>query len=95
MNIGNVRSNLGDNENALVEYQKALDIQIKSLGGSHESVASTKNNIGQVLRKQGRRAEAMAMYQEARKIWRVSLGECHSAYALALGNGAKMHLLDG
>ena len=49
MNIGNVLSDQGDNENALVHLKKELATQEVALGPSHGSVALTEMNIGNVL----------------------------------------------
>jgi tetratricopeptide (TPR) repeat protein len=43
----------GDYENALVEYRKALEIQLKVLGPDHPDTATSYNNIGAVYDAKG------------------------------------------
>jgi tetratricopeptide (TPR) repeat protein len=52
-NIGNVLSEQGDYENALVHLNRALEIDLKTVGPCHESVAATEDNIGCVLQSKG------------------------------------------
>ena len=58
-------------------YQKALDIEIKSLGGAHVSVAMTKENIALVYIQLGQRDKAKILYQEAHEVFLRSLGPTH------------------
>jgi tetratricopeptide (TPR) repeat protein len=77
MNIGNVLSAQGDNENALLRYKKALSIQEVALGPSHASVAQTKQNIGIVHHRKGDPTAAKLHYKEAYEIYLNSLGPDH------------------
>jgi len=52
-NIGDVYDAKGDYENALVEYRKALEIQLKVLGPDHPDTATSYNNIGAVYDAKG------------------------------------------
>ena len=80
-NIGNVLFQQGDYENALLRYQKALDIEIKSLGGAHVSVADTYNNMGIVFEKLGDYEKALFHHQNALDIKLKSLGGAHVSVA--------------
>ena len=76
-NIGNVLSQKGDYENALLRYQKALDIEIKSLGGAHVSVADTKNNMAIVYGNLGNQAKRLQLNREVHAIYMQALGPDH------------------
>ena len=78
MNIGNVRQQPGDHESALLEYQKALGIQIKSLG---VSVAQTYVNNGNVHEMQGDYEKALFHHQISLEIFKKSLGDSHVSVA--------------
>ena len=53
-NIGNVYYSQGKYEEALVQYQKALAIDLAVHGQDHLDVAKSYNNIGIVYRNQGK-----------------------------------------
>ena len=55
-------------------YEKALQIEMACVGGSHTDVAVTKNNVGEVYAKPGRGSEAMLMYEEALSIVQQAMG---------------------
>jgi tetratricopeptide (TPR) repeat protein len=46
LNIANVYNRQGKYDEALVEYEKSLDIKIQVVGHAHPAVADTKENIG-------------------------------------------------
>ena len=48
INIGAVYAGKGDLENALCQFQKALEIQTRVFGSDHLDVAASYNNIGAV-----------------------------------------------
>jgi tetratricopeptide (TPR) repeat protein len=62
INIGAVYAGKGDLENALCQFQKALEIQTRVFGSDHLDVAASCNNIGSVYYSQGKYEEAMEYY---------------------------------
>jgi tetratricopeptide (TPR) repeat protein len=64
INIGAVYEGKGDFENALVQYQKGLEIKTRAFGSDHLDVAESYNNIGLVYDRQGKYDEAMEYYQK-------------------------------
>ena len=52
-NIGNVYLQKGDLGNALVQYQKALEIRTRVFGSDHPDVAASFYNIGNVYLAKG------------------------------------------
>ena len=78
INIGTVYAGKGDLENALVQFQKALEIQIRVFGSDHPDVAASYQNIGIVYGKKGDRAAATEMYTKAYHIFlKKQLGPDH------------------
>ena len=58
-------------------YNKSMNIQIKSLGENHPSLAITYNNIGSVYYNKSDYDEALNYYNKCRDIQIKSLGENH------------------
>ena len=69
INIGVVYGKKGDHENALVQFQKALEIQTRVFGSEHPDVAASIKNIGIVYHNKGDRAAATEMYTKAYHIF--------------------------
>jgi len=64
-NIGLVDYEKGDYENALVEYHKALKIELKVLGPDHPNTAESYNNIVAVYYAKGDYKNAFVEYCKA------------------------------
>ena len=77
INIGAVYAGKGDLENALVQYQKSLEIQTRVFGSDHPDVAASKENIGLVFEAMGKKSEAKQMFTEAAGIRRKVFGADH------------------
>ena len=75
---GRVLDSMGKFEEALVQYQKALDIRVSALGRDHPLVADTKENIGLVLKTTDKASEAKALFEEAASIRRQVFGSSHA-----------------
>ena len=75
--IGNVYESQGKYEEALVQYQKALAIDLAVHGQDHPSVADSYNNIGVVYGSQGNTSAATEMYTKAYHIYLQVLGPDH------------------
>jgi tetratricopeptide (TPR) repeat protein len=67
----------GDFENALVQFQKALEIRTRVFGSDHPNVAASFNNIGAVYEKKGDLENALVQHQKALKIRTRVFGSDH------------------
>ena len=76
-NIANIYDDQGKYEDALVQYQKALEIQTRVFGSDHPDVADSKENIGLVFQKMTKKSEARQMFTEAAGIRRKVFGADH------------------
>jgi len=72
-------------DEALVEYQKSLEIKIQVLGHDHLSVAATYNNIAIVYESQGKYDEALVEYQKSLDIKIRVVGHVHPDVAFSMG----------
>jgi tetratricopeptide (TPR) repeat protein len=64
INMGSVCADKGDYDKALEWYQKCLDIELKTLGAEHPSVANSYNNIGLVYANKGDHDKAREWFQK-------------------------------
>lgn len=85
-NIANVYSCQNRFEDALTNYQKALDIFKLTLPSDHIKIADTLINIGDVYRNQNRLEEALDLYWQALKIYQLKLPSNHISLASTLNN---------
>ena len=76
-NIGGVYLQKGDLENALLQYQRALEIQTRVFGSEHPSVAMSYFNMGLVYRSLGKAEEAREMFTKTYSIFLKVLGPDH------------------
>ena len=89
---GGVYDKKGDLENALVQYQKALEIRTRVFGSDHPDVAASYNNIGEVCRKQGKYEEALEVYTKSLDMMtRIYGGDNHPSVADSKYNLALLH----
>ena len=91
IDIGNVHSKLGDNEQAKNYYSRALDIHLKKLGPDHVDVATTYNNLGIVHRALGENELAKDYYSRALDIRLKKLGPDHVDVATTYNNLGNVH----
>lgn len=75
-------------EDAMLMYEKALNIRLKELGPGHADTVSTYNSMAVVLRSEGKLEEAMALYQKALGIRLKELGPDHANTAETYTNMA-------
>ena len=68
-NIELVYDSQGRYEEALVQYQQALEVFLAVFGSKHPFVADTKENIGLVYAKTGKKSEAKTMFTEPTAEW--------------------------
>ena len=76
-NIGLVCAGKGDLENALVQYQKALEIFIKVSGQDHPDVAISYQNLAALYKSQGNHVQTKEMATKAYHIFLKVLGPDH------------------
>ncbi len=76
-NIGIVYRQKGDLENALVQYQKALEIRTRVFGSEHPDVAGSYQNLAVVYRSQGNHVQTKEMATKAYHIFLKKLGPDH------------------
>ena len=77
-NIGNVYQAQGEYDEALVQLQKCLKIDICVLGCEHPQVATAYHNIGGVYRMQGDYENALLQHQKSLEI-KIRIFGCDSA----------------
>ncbi len=94
-NIGNMYHDRGDYDNALVQYQKSLQIKEKVLDTEHPSTAATYHNIGAVYKAKGDSDNALVQYQKALAIREKVLGTEHPDTATTYHNIAGVHYAKG
>ena len=74
INIGAVYAGKGDLENALVQYQKALEIRTRVFGSDHPDVATSYQNLAAVYQRQGNHVQTKEMVTKAYHIFLRMLG---------------------
>ena len=67
----------GDLENALVQYQKGLEIQTRVFGSDHPDVAVSYKNLAAVYQRQGNHVQTKEMVTKAYHIFLKVLGPDH------------------
>jgi tetratricopeptide (TPR) repeat protein len=77
INIGAVYAGKGDLENALVQYQKGLEIQTRVFGSDHPDVATSYQNLAVVYRSQKNHVQTKEMATKAYHIFLKKLGPDH------------------
>ena len=70
-------SSMGKHEEALVQYQKALEVFLTVYGQEHPSVAMSYGNMGYVYRSLGKAEEAREMFTKTYSIFLKVLGPDH------------------
>ena len=75
--MGRVFGTQGRYEEALVQFQKALEVFLAVYGHEHSLVASLYQNIAAVYEKQGKQAQAIEMATKAYDINLKVLGPSH------------------
>jgi len=86
MGIGNVYERQGRYEEALVQYQKALEGFLALYGQEHATVAGSHVNIGNVYRAQGKYEEALVELKKGLDVLVTVYGLEHPEVAKRYGN---------
>lgn len=79
----------------VVSYQKALDVQEKSLSPSHPEFATTYTNIGAAQQVLTNYAIAPTFYKKAHAIKKMALPATHPAIGTTYNNIGHVHQLRG
>ena len=85
-NMGVVYRKKGDLENALLQFQRALEIRTRVFGSEHPDVAKSRHGIGNVLSSMGKHEEALVQYQKALEVFLTVYGQEHPLVADAKEN---------
>ncbi|CAF1233418.1 unnamed protein product [Adineta steineri] len=84
--LGYVKDQKSDYENAIIHHEKALKIQKKILPSNHGDLAVPYNNIGLVYIKNRKYAEALTCFIEALEILQKTLSSDHPGLATTYSN---------
>ena len=79
-NIGLVYWKQGDLENALLQHQRALEIQTRVFGDNHPDVATSFSNIGVVYEEKGDLENALLQHQRTLEIRTRVFGQEHRSW---------------
>jgi tetratricopeptide (TPR) repeat protein len=75
--LGLVKNGQGEYKEAMIFYEKSLEICNKILPANHLHLAKSNNNIGSVYRNMGEYSKALSSYEKALKIQQQSLPSNH------------------
>jgi tetratricopeptide (TPR) repeat protein len=89
--LGWIKDNQGEYEEAIEYYEKSLNIEQKTLPANHPDLATSYNNIGAVYNNMGDYSEALSYYEKALKIYQKSLPEDHPNLATSYNNIGTMY----
>jgi Tfp pilus assembly protein PilF len=84
--LGCVKDDRGEYQEAITFYEKALAIQQQSLGPNHPDLAVSYNNIGTAYDSMGDYPKALSSYEKALAIQQQSLGPNHPDLAVSYNN---------
>ncbi|CAF0790511.1 unnamed protein product [Adineta steineri] len=84
--LGCVKDGQGDYEKAIWYYEKALEIEQKTLPSNHPDLAISYNNIGSVYDKMGEYSKALSYHEKALKIRKKTLPTNHPSLAAPYNN---------
>ncbi|CAF3554837.1 unnamed protein product [Adineta steineri] len=84
--LGSIHLNQGDYEKTVWFYEKALEIQQKTVSSNHPSLATLYNNIGMVYNKIGEYRKALSFYGKALEIDQKTLHSNHPYLATSYNN---------
>ncbi|CAF4528469.1 unnamed protein product [Rotaria sp. Silwood2] len=84
--LGRIKGDQGDYDNAISFYKKALKIYEKTLPLNHICLAHTNNNIGVVYENMGEHSKAISFYEKALETYEKSLSPNHPGFATSYNN---------
>ena len=77
-NIGAVYQKKSDLENALLQYQRALEIRTRVFGSEHPQVADSKYNLASLHKKRRETEKARQLFLECEQTYSAVYGPDHS-----------------
>ncbi|CAF1462350.1 unnamed protein product [Adineta steineri] len=84
--LGCVKNHQGDYQKAIWYYEKALEIEQKTLPSNHPHLATSYNNIGSVYKNMGEYSKALSFYEQALEIQEKTLPSNHPDLANSYNN---------
>jgi tetratricopeptide (TPR) repeat protein len=75
--LGSIKNAQGQYKEAIIFYEKSLEIDQKTLPPTHLNLAGSYNNIGLVYRKMSKYSKALSYYEKALEIQQKSLPPTH------------------
>jgi Tfp pilus assembly protein PilF len=84
--LGWIKNNQGKYAEAIEFYEKALEIEQKTLPGKHPDLASSYNNIGNVYKNMGEYSKTLTYYEKALEIFQKTLPPNHPDLATSYNN---------
>jgi tetratricopeptide (TPR) repeat protein len=91
-NLGYIKDDQGDYENAIEYHEKALEIRQKTLPPNHPDLAQSYNNIGGVYDNMGEYSKALSFYEKALEIYQKTLPPNHPDLATSYNNIAMVYM---
>ncbi|KAL3938428.1 MAG: hypothetical protein SGBAC_006669 [Bacillariaceae sp.] len=95
--MGRLFQNQIELEEAMVMYQKALEIRLQELGPGHADTVQTYNSMAVVLRSEGKLEEALILHQKALGMrlkelgpYHANIAETYTSMAVILQNQGKL-----
>jgi tetratricopeptide (TPR) repeat protein len=84
--LGWIKDDQGEYAEALIFYEKTLEIEQKTLPSNHPNLAISYNNIGNVYNNMGEYSKALSYYEKALEIYQKSLPPNHPNLATSYNN---------
>jgi tetratricopeptide (TPR) repeat protein len=84
--LGWIKDEQGQYEEAITYYEKDLEISQRTLPPTHIALASSYNNIGEAYRKMGEYSKALSYYEKALDIQQKTLPPTHPSLAISYYN---------
>ncbi|CAF1410984.1 unnamed protein product [Adineta steineri] len=85
-NLGGVKKNQSDYDQAIKYYKQGLGIYEKTLPANHPYVAASYNNIGGVYHQMAEYSKSLLFYEKAHGIWEKTLTKNHPLLATSCSN---------
>lgn len=93
--VGKIELLVNNEEQALVFFEKCLEIRLKEKGGSHIDVGSSYSDIGNVYYRFKNFNKALEYTTKGQNIARINLGSDHQFYAISLANTGMIYAHKG
>jgi hypothetical protein len=91
--VGYIHDEFGDYDQAMVHYQRALAIYLRTLGEDHDLTARTYHDIGKVHLSRGNHDQALVNYERALTFHRRMLGDDHENTAASYNDIGTIYYL--